>query len=88
MGEQPGERRIDAAEANRMASELDQQPYEAIPVDDDSAVGRVPDSDLEQPRQSDRRPLGSGVFPPDVGGVDAIGGSPEEQEMLREEEAR
>lgn len=42
MSESPGERRLTAEEVNRLASELDGQPFHAEPVDDDSNVGRIP----------------------------------------------
>jgi hypothetical protein len=86
VSESPGLRRLDAEEVNRLASELDGQPYNAIPVDDDSQVGRVPNMREDLTAELEETVPGAKVFPPEDEPNDAIGGSVEERAILREEE--
>jgi hypothetical protein len=79
-------RRIDAEEVNRLASELDGQPYNAVPVDDDSKVGRVPDLHEDLEAELEERGPGAKVFPPEDEVNDTLGKSVEERAILREEE--
>jgi hypothetical protein len=81
-------RRIDAEEVNRLASELDGQPYNALPVDDDSQVGRVPDMHEDLTAALNETGPGAKIFPPEDEPNDAVGGSVEERAILREEETR
>lgn len=83
--ESPGLRRLDADDVNRLASELDGQPYEPQHVDDDSQVGRVPD--VAAGILTGGEESGS-AFPPAPGENETAGGSPEDRAILREEETR
>ncbi len=87
MSESPGERRLDAEEVNRLASELDGMPFHAEPVADDKRVetGTTASHDLaESPEHLQPDPV---VFPPEPDTLEEIGGSAEERSALREEES-
>ena len=88
MSESPGERRLTAEEVNRLASELDGQPFHAEPVDDDSNVGRIPPAHEGVINDLNASEADDTVFPPRADEVDAIGESAEERSALREEESR
>jgi hypothetical protein len=88
VSESPGLRRIDAEEVNRLASELDGQPYNVQEVDDDSGVGRVPSAHEDLATELDDAEPGARLFPPEQEPNDAIGGSVEDRAVLREEETR
>lgn len=88
MSESPGLRRIDAEEVNRLASELDGQPYTVQEVDDDSGVGRVPSAHEDLATEPDDATPGATLFPPEQEPNDAVGGSAEDRAVLREEETR
>ncbi len=80
----PGSRRIDAAEANRLASELDDVPYEAVPVDDDSTIGTVPDASSSVLREN-AAATSNALFPPDEDAGDTVGGDADEQAAFQNE---
>ncbi len=86
MTESPGLRRINAEEVNRLASELDGQPYNAEPVDDDSDVGTVPDAHGSIGAELGETGPGTGIFPPEAEPNETVGGSVEDRAILREEE--
>lgn len=88
VSESPGERRLDAEEVNRLASELDGMPFHAEPVDDDSGVGRVPSAGLDGGADSEHLRPDAAEFPPEPANLEEIGGSAEDQAALREEESR
>jgi hypothetical protein len=88
VSESPGLRRIDAEEVNRLASELDGQPYNAQEVDDDSGVGRVPGAHEDLTTELEETGPDARLFPPEEEPNDAIGGSVEDRAILREEETR
>jgi hypothetical protein len=81
-------RRIDAAEANRLAQELNNQ---ALGID-------APVHVIETENRTESEPVGSTpavieeggrhVFPPDIDADATVGGDPESQAVLREEESR
>ena len=84
MSERPGMRRFDAEEVNRLASELDEQPYSAEPADASSSVG--PDTSTDTDRHMEHDVAESDVtFPPEVESDSTIGGSVEDRAILREE---
>lgn len=86
MSESPGLRRIDAQEVNRLASELDGQPYHAEPIDDDSGVGTVLDAPRSILADIDDTGPSAKIFPPEDQPNQAVGGSEEDRAVLREEE--
>lgn len=86
MSESPGMRRLDAEEVNRMASDLDGQPYRAEAVDDDSAVGTVPDAARSIEAEFDPPAAGTSGVAPGDGPSQSLGGSVEDRAILREEE--
>ena len=88
MSERPGERRLDAQEVNRLASELDGVPFNAEPVDDDSGVGTVPSANRNVTVSPEHLRPDSALFPPEPDNLEEIGGSADEREALREEESR
>jgi hypothetical protein len=89
----PGSRRIDAAEANRMAQEIDNEalgidaPIREVPTEN-RVVGDTVES---TPAIMEGRPPGANAarpFPPEVDGNATIGGDAESQAVLRIEESR
>jgi hypothetical protein len=88
MSESPGLRRIDAEEVNRLASELDGQPYTIQSVDDDSGVGTVPNAHEDIATELEETGPGARLFPPEDEPNDTVGGSVEDRAVLREEETR
>jgi hypothetical protein len=88
VSESPGLRRIDAEEVNRLASELDGQPYNAQHVDDDSGVGADPHAHQDLAAELEETGPGARLFPPEDEPNDTVGGSIEERAVLREEETR
>jgi hypothetical protein len=88
MSESPGERRLDAEEVNRLASELDGVPFKAEPVDDESDVGTVPSANRDLTANPEHVRPDSALFPPEPDNLEDIGGSPDERATLREEETR
>ena len=88
MSESPGERRLDAEEVNRLASELDGVPFHAEPVDDDSGVGGVPGAGHNVASSAEDLTPDPVLFPPEPDNLEEIGGSAEERAALREEESR
>lgn len=88
-------RQIDAAEANRMAQEINRQVYQDIPEyspEREDAPGPGADQRQEAPSDVDRDPpdreLTEDTFPPRVGESTTIGGSAEDRAILKEEEQR
>jgi hypothetical protein len=81
-------RRIDADEANRMAQELNNQ---ALGID-------TPVHEIETENRTESEPVrgtpavieerGRSVFPPEIDADTTVGGDPESQAVLREEESR
>lgn len=88
MNEESGGRAIDAAEANRLASELDGMPFEATPVEDSGKTGTAQEGTTRPLEKRDPRSLAAQVFPPDIDENETIGATPEEEGVLREETSR
>jgi hypothetical protein len=88
VSESPGERRLNAEEINRLASELDGQPFNAEPIDDDSAVGTVPSAGPGVIAGLEESSPDHPIFPPGNNANEEIGGSAEDRAALREEESR
>jgi hypothetical protein len=86
-----GDRQIDAAEANRLAQDLDRQAHPEIPEfrpDAGEAVeadrSTIPDVERNPPDRN----LEERVWPPVVESPTEIGGGPDAIEALTEEERR
>ena len=81
-------RRIDADEANRQSQEFDNQGTgREIPI----ANAETQDIDTgatDALFHAGRSSSGNEVYPPDVDGDTTVGGSPEEQSILQEEQRR
>ena len=88
VSESPGERRLTAEEVNRLASELDGQPFRAEPVDDDSAVGRIPAAHESVTNSLQAYEADGTAFPPEPDQIETLGESVDERSALREEESR
>ena len=84
MSESPGLRPLDAEEVNRRASELDDQPY-SVEVAADASETESDDSAMSATHVSPGESEADAVFPPEVEGDRAIGGSVEDRAVLREE---
>ncbi|MDQ2743397.1 MAG: hypothetical protein M3Z66_14045 [Chloroflexota bacterium] len=81
-------RRIDADEANRQAQDIDNQGTgREIPIAN-TETQDIDTSAADASSHAGRSSSGNEVYPPDVDGDTTVGGSPEEQAMLREEQRR
>jgi len=81
-------RRIDADEANRQSQQLDNQGTgREIPIAD-TETQDIDTSAVDASFHAGRSSSGDEVYPPDVDGDTTVGGSPEEQSILREEQRR
>lgn len=85
-------RRVDAAEANRMAQELNNQalgidaPVHEIPTENRTGGEDIDGQPALMQHEANSVVNARSVFPPDVDGDVTIGGDPESQAALREEE--
>jgi hypothetical protein len=92
--ETPGVRRINAAEANRLAQQFDNDalgidgPVREIPTENRTSSGNVDDEPAIMDGRPPNFPSDARPFPPDIDGNTTIGGTPEEQEALRLEETQ
>jgi hypothetical protein len=87
-----GGRRIDAAEANRLAQQFDDEalgidaPVHEIPTENRTSYGDVEGAPAILDGRRLNFPSDARPFPPEIDGNITIGGTPEEQEALRLEE--
>jgi len=85
-------RRMTAEDVNRAAQELENEAtggheFNEIPTEN-RQTSDVDESAAGAPVQSSEQGYDSRVFPPDLDGNTTIGGSPEEQGVLDEEQRR
>ncbi len=81
-------RRIDADEANRQSQEFDNQGTgREIPIAN-TETQDIDTSATDASSHAGRSSSGNEVYPPDMDGDTTVGGSPEEQSILQEEQRR
>jgi hypothetical protein len=88
-----GSRRIDAAEANRMAQEFDNEalginaPVHEIPTRNRGETDPVEATPAIMEEAAGDSAGGQRIFPPNLDGATTIGGDPETRAALRQEES-